>query len=265
MKILVAINNLTSVSQLAYSNHCQFWYRLGRNMPEHQFGLCNPRRMSIDRMRNFAAKAVLENDFDYLLFIDDDVLVPFDTVKYLIEDDKDVVAGVTLIRGYPYHPMIFNFVSPQLAKDGRTHFIDNYEELADKETGLLECDAVGFSCCLIKAKVLREIKPPYFITIDENSGINSAQCTEDVYFCNKVKMERPGTQIFVDTRIKTAHILGDDIVEPDNLGPRMLFDEAMRPGVADQIRLAESRMKLIDPKVIRKVDYKEYIKEKVFG
>ncbi len=257
-KILVGINNLTSVSQLAYANHCQFWYRLGKALPEHDFGLCNPRRMSIDRMRNFAAKAAMELDFDYLLFVDDDVLLPFNAVDRLLKADKDIVAGVTLIRGYPYHPMIFNFMGPQLAADGRTHYVDNYAELANKETGLLECDAIGFSCCLIKVQVLRELRPPYFVTID-------GRCTEDVYFCNKAKIERPKTEVWVDTTVKTAHILGDDIIEPDNLGPRLAFDEAMEPGRAAETKLHESKQKLIDPKVIRKVDYEKYLAKEIFG
>lgn len=258
MKVLVAINNLTSVSQLAYSNHCQFWYRLGKNLPEVDFGLCNPRRMSIDRMRNFSARATLDNDFDYLLFIDDDVLLPFNAVQRLLAADKDIIAGVTLIRGYPYHPMIFNFMGPQLAADGRTHFVDDYTQLADKQSGLLECDAVGFSLCLIKSRVIRELKPPYFITID-------GKCTEDVYFCNKAKLERPGTQVWVDTQVHTAHILGDDIIEPMNLSARLEFEESVNPGIADRTKLHESRQPLIDPRTIRKVDYKEYIKNEVFG
>jgi hypothetical protein len=209
-KILIGINNLTQVSQLTYGNHCQLWYRLGKHFgTTHDFGLCNPRRMSIDRMRNFCAKVCLEQDFDYLMFIDDDVLLPMDAVDRLLAADKDIIAGVTLIRGYPYHPMIFNFMGPQLAADGRTHFIDDYAEMADPVSGLLQCDAIGFSCCLIKVSVLRELAPPYFITID-------GRCTEDVYFCNKAKLERPGTQVWVDTRVKTAHILGDEIIDPDS-------------------------------------------------
>lgn len=258
MKILIGINNLTQVSQLAYANHCQFWYRLGKAMPEHEFVLCNPRRMSIDRMRNFCAKAVLDLSLDYLMFVDDDVLLPFNAVDRLLKADKDIVAGVTLIRGYPYHPMIFDFLGPQLAADGRTHFIDDYAEKADPESGLLQVDAVGFSCCLIKAAVLREMRPPYFVTID-------GKCTEDVYFCNQAKLERPKTEVWVDVTVKTAHILGDDIIEPDNIGPRLAFDEALDPGLADKVKLLEARQELIDPKVIRKVDYKSHLRKEIFG
>ena len=256
-KILVGINNLTTVSQLAYANHCQWWYRLGKELPQHDFGLCNPRRMSIDRMRNFAGKCVVDLNFDYLLFIDDDVLLPMDTVKRLLDADKDIIAGVTLIRGYPYHPMIFNFLGPIIDEANKCHYVDNYQEKADPKTGLLECDAVGFSCCLIKAQVLRDLEPPYFIT-----GQNH---TEDVYFCNKAKTERRGTTVWVDTFVKTAHILGDDIIEPDNLGPRMAFDEAMTPGIAAKQKERDSRQEIIDPKVFRKVDHLKNIKQEIFG
>ncbi len=258
MKILIAINNLTSVSQLAYANHNQFWFRLGRNFPpDVQFGFCNPRRMSIDRMRNFAGKAAIELNFDYLLFIDDDVLVPFDCVKRLIDADKDIIAGVTFIRGYPYHPMIFDFLAPRLRNDRALTYVDDYKQKADPKTGLLECDAVGFSCCLIKTDVLRKLKPPYFIT-----GKN---CTEDVWFCNKAKANIHGCQVWVDTNIETAHILGDEIIEPSNKAARMAYDEALDPTIIERCRREEMKIPIIDPKTVRKVDYEQMIKEEIWG
>ena len=92
-KILVGVNTLTAVSQPIYSNHCQFWYRFGRSYPQFDFMLNNPRRMSIDNMRNMTAKVALENDVDYILFIDDDVLVPIDTLGRLLACDADIAAG----------------------------------------------------------------------------------------------------------------------------------------------------------------------------
>lgn len=255
-KILVAINNLTSVDQVAYANHCQFWFRLGRET-DHTYGLCNPRRLSIDRMRNFAGKMAIEMGFDYLLFIDDDVLIPLDTVKMLVAADKDVIAGVTLIRGYPYHPMIFNFYGQIIDKDHRGHFIDNYKERAHPETGLLECDAVGFSCCLIKTSVLKKLRPPYFITGEHQ--------TEDVYFCMRAKAEIPGTSIWVQTKLVTAHILGSEIIEPDNLTARLAFDEAQDPGLKARYEAAENRQPIVDPKKIGEVPYDQIIIQKVWG
>lgn len=257
-KILVAINNLTEVNQFAYANHCQMWYRLGRNMDEHDFGLCNPRRMSIDRMRNFAARAALDYGFDYLLFIDDDVLVPIDGVKRLLEADKDIIAGVTFIRGYPYHPMIFNFYKKLVSGDGLdTHYMDDYLTLAHPETGLLQCDAIGFSFCLIKVSLLRKLNPPFFITGENH--------TEDVYFCNKARVEVPGAEVWVDTKIETAHILGADLIMPTNKAVRMVYDETLNPGIKDQVIREERKADIIDPKSLRKADYEKVLLEDIFA
>lgn len=198
MKTLVGINNLTAIDQLAYANHIQFFYRLGKEFPNDYFALCNPRRMTIDRMRNFCAKTALEHEFDWLMFIDDDVLVPFDCFKKLIVHDKDICAGVTNIRGYPFHPMIFNF------QDKLNHYYDDYKDHV--ENGLVQCDAVGFSCCLIKVDLLKRMRPPFFIT--------GAAHTEDVFFCVHAKEQVKDVGIFVDPSIECAHILGSDIIEP---------------------------------------------------
>lgn len=219
-KILIGINNLTSIGQPEYANHIQLFYRLGRSMLDYDFGLCNPNRMSIDRMRNFAGAVAMEGDFEYLVFIDDDVLVPFNCVAKLVERAKagcDVVAGVTHIRAYPYYPMIFDF------SDKENHYVDNYKAKAD-ETGLLTCDAVGFSLCLIKVELLKKMVPPFFVT-----GPNF---TEDVYFCNKAKQQFPETKIAADITIETAHRLQPEFIMPSNVEARRNFDKLLLPGLA---------------------------------
>ena len=205
----------------------QFFFRLGvakgranvKNPDElYEFAICNPRRMSIDRMRNEAAKIAMEGEFDNLLFIDDDVLLPLDAFQKLYAADKDVIAGVTHIRGYPYPPMIFNFTDEQYKKNS---YVTNYAKMCDPFTGLLECDAVGFSCCMIKVSLLKEMVPPYFVT--------STHQTEDVYFCKKMKDSFPEKKIFAHCGVLTGHILGSDFVEPGNVEHWKAFDEARYP------------------------------------
>ena len=225
MKTLVGINNLISVDQLAYANHCQLWYRLGKENPDDQFLFCNPRRMSIDGMRNFCAKAALENECDYILFIDDDVLVPFDCYKKLLSHKKDIIAGVTHIRGYPFEPMIFNFSNKQCF-----YYRDYKDNIVD---GLVECDAVGFSCCLIKVDILKQIRPPFFIT--------SPAHTEDVYFCKKAKDQIPDIKIYVDPTVETAHILGSDLIMPSNIQHWKDFEEARNPMLKQLVKQEKDR------------------------
>lgn len=219
MKTLIGINTLTVADQLAYTNHFQFAYRLGKESKD-EFLIYHPRRQSIDMMRNTAAKIALEQECDYILFIDDDVLIPITPVNVyerLKKDNKDVIAGVTLIRGYPYHPMIF-----QWDNDEEDSTVVDYKEKADKD-GLLACDAVGFSFCLIRVEILRDLDTPYFVT-----GINH---TEDIYFCQKLREANEKATIFADTTIETAHIIGSGIISPVNLKARKEFDEAMSPEI----------------------------------
>jgi hypothetical protein len=201
MKILIGTNVLTSVHHLAYASHCQFWYRLGKKHPEVQFYFMPPGRMSIDNMRNAAAKVALELECDYLMFIDDDMLLHPETFESLLKADKDIVMALTFIRGGDFPPMFFKRVQ----KDGGydlTHYLD-WQDNIDKD-GLVEAAAIGFATVLIKTHLLKKLEPPYFLTAGGH--------TEDVYFCCRVKAEI-GEQvgIFVDTKVPTGHILEPEI------------------------------------------------------
>lgn len=210
--VLIGTNNLVQIKQYAYANHIQLQHHLGKISHSQglKFILCNPTRMSIDKMRNFCANVAIANKIDYILFLDDDVMPPVNAVERLVQHDKDVCSGITLIRGFPYAPMVFDFKRP------KSHFVFDYMERAHPKTGLLKVDAVGFSLCLLKTKTLAKVEAPWFVT--------SENMTEDVYYCKKLKHFVPKASIFADTTIHTAHILGDDYIEPQNRLTRMLYD-----------------------------------------
>lgn len=223
MKTVIGINNLTQIDQYAYANHIQFFYRLGKHWKDDEFVLCNPRRMTIDRMRNEAARIAMDIEADYLMFIDDDVLVHPRAFDMLQRHDKDIIAGVTHIRGYPFNPMIFNFTDEDYQK---CSYVVDYADKADKETGLLQCDAVGFSCVLIKVSLLKKVIPPYFIT--------SPNQTEDVFFCKRAKEQVPELEIFVDVNCITQHLLGSELVGPDSVDLWKRFEEDRSPWLKEQ-------------------------------
>lgn len=215
IKLAIGINNLTSIYQAAYSNHMQFFYRLGRSYTNIECLLINPARMSIDRMRNMAAEQALKWEADYLLFLDDDVIVPFGGLALLLDADKDVIAGDVLIRGYPFEHMIFDYDDE---KKGM-HPIREPEE----PLGVYDCDAVGFSFCLIKTSTLLKCPKPYFITGPRN--------TEDIYFCIKAKLAIPELTIACDTRVKCGHMLNPYPVSPDNVDNFRKYYEAQYPQI----------------------------------
>ncbi len=218
-KILIGINTLTEVNQAAYMNHMILSYRLGRSYGKFDFAICAPRRMAIDNMRNFCAKAAIEGDFDYLWFIDDDVLLDQHALNNLLDLKSDIAAGITLVRGYPYEPMLFSF-----APKRKTPHLREYETLVRKDGSIRRADglaAVGFSCCLIKTSLLEKVEPPWFLT---GPGF-----TEDVFFCQRAQSYKKNLSIAASNKVQTEHILGSEVISPTNRAARIKYDEAMNP------------------------------------
>jgi hypothetical protein len=202
MKILWGVNVLDSVKSEVYASHVALAAYFKTQHPKWALTFFTPQRMSIDRMRNEAAKMALEADYDYLMFVDDDVLVEPQVFDSLLSCDADVAMAETYIRGYPFNAMWFKNVGGKLEHDN--------DSKAD-ESGLIECDAVGFSCVLIKVSLLKKVTMPFFVT-----GPNF---TEDVYFCTKAKAELGdnNVKIVVDTRYPTGHLLTPTFVHKQNV------------------------------------------------
>jgi hypothetical protein len=220
LKVVVGINSLTECQWPAYNSHLELFYNIGKRFPQMDLILVNPSRVGIDRMRNLAAQVCIESEADYLLFIDDDVIPPFDSLQRLIACEADIAAGDVLIRGYPFDHMCFRWT----ADDKKVmKALPDYGE----ETGLvIDVDAVGFSLCLIKRELFQKVSAPYFIT-----GLNH---TEDVYFCLKARDADPGCTIVVDTTLKCGHILWSEIISSHNKKDYKEYFEKQNPSVLEQ-------------------------------
>lgn len=201
MKTLILVNALTSVSSFVYANHIAFATQTIRKRPDDKIDFFCPHRMTIDNARNVAAKMALESGCDYLFFLDDDVLVPPNALDLLINADKDIIAGLVYLRGYPFHTMIFK----ELESSNGKLSLGYYDDLLINDEVLQPCAAVGFSCALIKCDVLQAMEPPYFVTGPHN--------TEDVYFCMKSRELEPKPSIFVHTGVRCGHLLNPEPIE----------------------------------------------------
>jgi GT2 family glycosyltransferase len=131
---------------------------------------------------------------DYIMFIDDDVLLPANAIVKLISHEKDIITGLYFAKQEPHFPQIFT--KSEKAK-GRYDSVQEY-----KQDSLIEIDACGAGCLLIKAEVFKKLKRPYFQYIPK--GENNPRKGEDFYFCEKAK--EAGYKIFCDTSIICKHI-----------------------------------------------------------
>ncbi len=136
---------------------------------------------------------------EYLIFIDDDVIIPPDTITKLIniaDQEKDIVAGVYYSKQIPPEPLIF--------KGRGTGCFKNWEigEIID------DIDGVGMGLTLLKTAIFKKIKRPWFKTVESSrkstkNGKLFYSVDESLYFCNKAISK--GFQITVDTSIQGIH------------------------------------------------------------
>lgn len=227
IKIVVGINSLTNTLYESYTNHIQFFFRLGRLYPHIDFALVNPARMSIDRMRQLTARTALDIGADYLLFVDDDILVESEGLQQLIDCNADIAAGKVVIRGYPFDWMIFKRKGDNL-----------FSCKTLPERGVDPCDAVGFSFCLIKVSLLQKIptgNQPYFVT-----GLNN---TEDIYFCVRARQADPKCTIVCACDTLCGHILWPEVMDSRNRAAYTKYYEEMNPHVKKQYKEEEQKKK----------------------
>lgn len=147
------------------------------------------RDINIGNARN---EIVKNTQMPYIFFVDPDTVLPINTIKKMLEHDLPIVSGIVYKRTAPHVPSIYN-----KNKDKWIPKLD-YPSM-----GLIEVDAVGAACLLVKREVFEKIGEPYFEYIE---SIKS----EDFDFCEKAK--KAGYKIMVDCSIKCGHVT-DEIID----------------------------------------------------
>ena len=214
MKLGIGIPCLDNV------NHSFFlWtsHLIGKWARKRELALLYPNRMAIDRAREYCAKSAQQQGCDYLLFIDDDTLVPEQTPEVLIDvllraENIISATGVCYQRSWPYLPMIYKFPKDKDKVDSGYDPRSNQliPPFPDKPFRI-DCNGLGIA--MLKVSLLEGIKKPWF-------GRSDKYGTEDFYFYDKAA--EAGLEAWCDPSLGATH-LGDRVeVTPQNVeGLRM--------------------------------------------
>jgi len=143
--------------------------------------------------RNKAANQAIDQNYDYLFFIDSDQIAPEDTLEKLLNCNTEISAGWAMQAINDPRTNISKFIAEK-------QFYDFYR-ISEIPNGIFNADAVGMACVLIKTEVFEKLKYPYFVYTEyEHKGILS----EDLYFCMKAK--EAGFKILCDTSLRLPHL-----------------------------------------------------------
>lgn len=227
-KIAVSIPSQGHIPVDAYDNHLIHSFNVGKlqekwkqekRKPRYDFYWFTVGKILTPMAREKLAQVAVEENLDYILMYDDDMLLPMNMVEEMIYDfeknpEIDILAPLAFMRGSPNYPVIYSVEKGWDENEHREYFINRFVKSYPKNK-LIECDAVGFGAVMIKVELLKKMKEPYFFS--------TTGAGEDVYFCHKAK-EEANAGVFMDTRIKLGH-LGHQLIIDEEFYEKMREDK----------------------------------------
>lgn len=154
-----------------------------------------------DKNRNVMIKACLENNIDYILWLDADMVYPQDIVCKYFEHEFDIIGCVYFKRKHPYDPVLYvdgtNPIKPYKMVDPTTLEPDT----------ITEVDGIGFGGVMVKTDVYRAMGEDKWM----NYGLNyhlpyetTDQLTHDLVWCKTAK--KYGYKIYVHSGVVAKHV-----------------------------------------------------------
>lgn len=151
-----------------------------------------PYGFTVPDARNFIVNKAINEEFDYIFFVDDDVLIPKNALVQLIHHKADIVGGFYYRKYYPLES-----VGMHVNEDDCPVPIEGYK-IGDIIHNTL---VLPSGITLIKTDVFKNMDSPCYRTCTIN---NRPTITEDTYFCQKAR--DLNYDIITDTGIQGVHV-----------------------------------------------------------
>jgi len=218
-KILIGIPTLGGIP-IKFFLSC-----LTTNMP-YQIAWEPVSRTLPDIARNILVDIALEHSFDLIWFLDDDMAWnDRDILMKMVKYNLDIIGVQAHTRLPPYYPCVFEKVG------------EFYRSIDVSGKGLIEVDALGGACFLVKTDVFRKMERPWFeFKPVRLYGLDQERIGEDIYFFKKAKAK--GFKVYCDGNIDMWHI-GERMLIGRETWQQYQEDFEKRLNMITKIKLAE--------------------------
>jgi hypothetical protein len=150
----------------------------------------------VDAARCGSVLDARERGAKYLMFIDDDVLIPNQGVHrlvYLMDNhpDWDLLSGVYVTKTDPPQTLVFREGEPG----------PSWNWKFNTQFPITGC---GMGCCLIRMSAFGKVEEPWFQTISRAEGQDRFAEGEDIHFCRR--LGEAGGALMADGGLLCGHI-----------------------------------------------------------
>lgn len=201
IKVMVSEPTLGWIHHQVYDNRKDFVMELARyeSKSNYKFFTMNTGRLLISYARELICDQALLTGMDYVLFIDDDMIVPPDLFQHLAQIDADIVAPLCTTRNFPFEPVVYRSEISDKEVDG-SFKLRNTSVTDIERNAIIDAETIGFGVVLIKVDILKKIPKPWFFV---NQAVG-----EDILFCIRARQHVPGFKVKVNTGVIVGH-MGD--------------------------------------------------------
>ena len=153
--------------------------------------------------RNLLCVEAFKDNYDYIMWIDSDMVVPKDALANLLVDTIDknaqIFTGLYVKRTYPTVPVLYDKIEPP-ALDDNNQLVKQIHEYTDYPLNdTFKVAGCGFGCVLTSVKLLKRVWDTF------GPAFNPLPwASEDIAFCYRVgQLHEP---IWCDSNISCGHI-----------------------------------------------------------
>jgi GT2 family glycosyltransferase len=212
-RICIGIPCYQNAPSETLEDYMRFAYHLGRRMVDYDFFLAIKPKFEQFRARNAICEAAMAMDCDYLMMLDDDHVIEWESTNYpggnydflrrllnhMDEDPKiGIVGAMYFHRGGDCQPVLM-----KQGNDGGYYYMRDDEIIG----GLQDVAVTGGGCMLCRMNVLCSVPQPIFAP--------EFQYGTDIQVCKKVR--EAGFRVCCDTSIIIGHVKTTrEIVTPEN-------------------------------------------------
>lgn len=190
-KVLIAVPTAEFARQARFYDHLALLDKPEGTIMSYAHG------QSPARNRNMMIAQAQEQNCTHIFFVDDDLVMPTDTLTKLLEHDLDVVSGLYLMRSVPHQPIAFENVQP----DGRCiHLYLNEDDGTTKE-GVVPMVASGLGVLLVKMHIFDRLEKPY-IRMGE---LEPDMWCDDLGFFQRLR-QSGFTEFYCDLNVRVGHM-----------------------------------------------------------
>jgi len=151
-----------------------------------------PYGLSVSDARNYIVNKAIKEEYDYIFFVDDDVLIPRNALVQLIHHKTDIVGGF-------YYRKYFPLESVGMIEDEENCPIPIEDfKIGDVIHNTL---VLPSGITLFKTDVFKKMEPIWYRTCTVN---DKPTITEDTFICQRIR--DLGFDIITDTGIQGIHI-----------------------------------------------------------